>query len=366
MSNNKVKVQVLRLADSVNGKPVVIGAVRAGDYAPMFDVDQYDPSSEGDIGDEGEGYQRTEEETRVVSYVKNLVSKQSDTNTALICNIRNFKDSDLSEKNGILYLELDRDIIELFVVDAQHRSAGYRTIMEDKELADSLNFQDIPLPVIFYLGEDLDHEKLTFFNTNFYPKAVAINNKQELQIGIIEVTDKEKKAIQLMKLMRNNSPTWEGKLIKPNSKIGLVNSSAFTTSIKQHIATQSWFESLEVSTLYTMFDSFWEGVKITLPECFEEPEKYALQKAVGLNTMHSILPFIFMKIKDNGEKVDDPTSWAKYLGYLKTHKTDNREIPPTPVEGHLFWLTGKSGGAGRYSSAAGKAELIETFKNAIR
>ena len=155
-------------------------------------------------------------------------------------------------------------------------------------------------------------------------------------------------------------------MIKPNSKIGLVNSSAFNTSIKQHIATQSWFESLEVSTLYTMIDCFWEGVKIILPECFEEPEKYALQKAVGLNTMHSILPFIFMKIKDSGDKVDDPTSWAKYLGYLKTHKTDNREIPPTPVEGHLFWLTGKSGGAGRYSSAAGKAELIETFKNAVR
>ena len=73
--------------------------------------------------------------------------------------------------------------------------------MEDKELADSLNFQDVSLLVIFYLGEDLDHEKLTFFNTN-YPKAVPINNKQELQIGIVEVNDKDKKAIELMKLMK--------------------------------------------------------------------------------------------------------------------------------------------------------------------
>ncbi len=361
---DKIKIQVLPLAESITGNPVVMGTLRAEDYAEIYDVDQYDPNSEGDIGDDGEGYQRSEEEARVQAYVKSLTSKQSDTNTAIICNVRNFDKKDYTEEGGVFYLSINKKEIELYVGDGQHRSAGYKNIMDDPEFKEA--FKETPLPVIFYLGEDLDHEKLTFFNTNFYSKSVPVNNKQELQIGLAPVKPKIKKAIELMKLIRKDSEVWKDKLIKPNSKIGLVNSSGFTTSINQHIATQSWFESLDINTLFVMLDAFWQGVRNTLPECFNEPDKYALQKAVGINVMHSIFPFVFMQIKDHGEEVSDPKAWEKYLGYLKKHKSDNRETPPRGVEGHEFWLTGKSGGAGRYSSAAGKAELIDIFKNAIK
>lgn len=364
MSKNELKIQVLKLADSTSGKPVVMGTVRMEDFAGIYDVDQYDPQSQGDIGDEGEGYQRSEEPKRVALYVNNLVTNQTDSNTSIICNIRNFKDTELIDENGNYYLIFDKKDIVLHVSEGQHRSAGYKSIMDDLELKDA--FKDIPIPVIFYLGEDIDHEKLTFFNTNFYQKSVPINNKQELQIGILNVKESEVKSVELMKLIRNDSKVWEGKLIKPNSKIGILPSSGFTTSIKQHLATQAWFEMLEVTTIYTFLNAFWEAVKTTLPECFEEPEKFALQKAVGVNVMHSILPIIYQKIRDNGEKPDDPATWEKYLGYLKKHKSDNRETPPTPANGYKFWLTGKSGGAGRYSSAAGKAELIGIFKDAVK
>ena len=57
---------------------------------------------------------------------------------------------------------------------------------------------------------------------------------------------------------------------------------------------------------------------------------------------------------------------GKNIWLFEKHKSDNRETPPTPANGYKFWLTGKSGGAGRYSSAAGKAELIGIFKDAVK
>ena len=169
MSKNELKIQVLKLADSTSGKPVVMGTIRMEDFAGIYDVDQYDPQSQGDIGDEGEGYQRSEEPKRVALYVNNLVTNQTDSNTSIICNIRNFKDTELIDENGNYYLIFDKKDIVLHVSEGQHRSAGYKSIMDDLELKDT--FKDIPIPVIFYLGEDIDHEKLTFFNTNFYQKS---------------------------------------------------------------------------------------------------------------------------------------------------------------------------------------------------
>ena len=97
-----------------------------------------------------EGYQRSEEPKRVALYVNNLVTNQTDSNTSIICNIRNFKDTELIDENGNYYLIFDKKDIVLHVSEGQHRSAGYKSIMDDLELKDT--FKDIPIPVIFYLG----------------------------------------------------------------------------------------------------------------------------------------------------------------------------------------------------------------------
>ena len=47
---NKIKIQVLPLAESITGNQVVLGTIRAEDYTDMYKVDQYDPNSEGEIG----------------------------------------------------------------------------------------------------------------------------------------------------------------------------------------------------------------------------------------------------------------------------------------------------------------------------
>ena len=48
---------------------------------------------------------------RVALYVNNLVTNQTDSNTSIICNIRNFKDTELIDENGNYYLIFDKDIV---------------------------------------------------------------------------------------------------------------------------------------------------------------------------------------------------------------------------------------------------------------
>ena len=361
---NNLRIKVLPAANSTSGSPVVVGTVKLSDWVGLYDVDQYDPESDKELGDPGEGYQRNEDPARVELYAKNLINNQSDTNTAIICNLRKFDTTNhLIEEDGNMYLILDKES-KAWVCEGQTRSRAYEKLANDKELLSK--FGDTPLIVIFYLNEEVDHEKLTFFNTNYFQKPVPVNNKQELQIGILKMKDSEIAAIALMREMRKNSSTWSDKIIKPNSKIGIIPSSGFTTSIKQHIATQAWFDMFSLEIKFLWLDAFWKAVENILPECFVEAEKYSLQKAVGVNVMHSIMPIVYEKIKNSGDKPEEVKSWEKHLGYLANHKSENRETPPKKVVGHEFWLAGKKGGAGRYSSAAGKAELIGIFKDAIK
>ena len=167
---DKIKIQVLPLAESITGNPVVMGTLRAEDYSEIYNVDQYDPNSEGDIGDDGEGYQRSEEEARVQAYVKSLTSKQSDTNTAIICNVRNFDKKDYTEKAGIL-ITVNKEMS--FMLRRQHRSAGYKNIMDDPEFKEALKEH---LCQLYFIGEDLDHERLTFL-IQLYSKSVPLTNK---------------------------------------------------------------------------------------------------------------------------------------------------------------------------------------------
>ena len=72
MSKNELKIQVLNL-QTVFWKPVVWN-IRMKIFRNLY-VDQYDPHS-GDIGDEGEGYQRSREPR--VHLCQNLVTNQTD------------------------------------------------------------------------------------------------------------------------------------------------------------------------------------------------------------------------------------------------------------------------------------------------
>ena len=122
-----------------------------------------------------------------------MTSKQSDTNTAIICNVRNFDKKDYTEEGGVYYLSINKKEIELYVGDGQHRSAGYKNIMDDPEFKEA--FKETPLPVIFYLGEDLDHEKLTFLIRTFILKVFRLTTSKSFKLDSHPLNQKSKKPL---------------------------------------------------------------------------------------------------------------------------------------------------------------------------
>ena len=115
-------------------------------------------------------------------------------------------------------------------------------------------------------------------------------------------------------------------------------------------------------------------MKEVLPGCFKNPEKYTLQKGIGVNTIHGLIPDIFADIlTSNGMTFDkksiqdpfDSNVWKKYLGPLAKYSDTDQSGEENEVIGEEFWRVGKAGGAGQYSSGQGRSVLLKIFQREI-
>ena len=111
-----------------------------------------------------------------------------------------------------------------------------------------------------------------------------------------------------------------------------------------------------------------------LPGCFKKPEKYTLQKGIGVNTIHGLIPDIYSDIlASNGMTFDkksikdpfDSNVWKKYLKPLANYEDTDQSGEDNVVVGEEFWRVGKTGGAGQYSSGAGRSVLLKIFHNEV-
>ena len=116
---------------------------------------------------------------------------------------------------------------------------------------------------------------------------------------------------------------------------------------------------------YKLLNAFWNGLKITLPACFDEPEAYTLQRAVGVTVMHNVMGVTYMKLLMAGRDIYNADDWAEFLVPLRSHSDRDRTPEENTVSGSEFWLSGSGGAAGRYSSGAGRSNLIALFKGKL-
>ena len=103
-----------------------------------------------------------------------------------------------------------------------------------------------------------------------------------------------------------------------------------------------------------------------LPEAFEDPADYVLQKSLGVNVLHAIFPDVHALVL---KQKMDPTTPQSYAEVLKEPfdalalGEQNRE--GEMVTGSDYWAVGPSGVAGSYSSSAGRRRMINLLKNPI-
>ena len=81
--------------------------------------------------------------------------------------------------------------------------------------------------------------------------------------------------------------------------------------------------------------------------------------------MHNVMGVPYMKLIQQNRDIYDANDWAEFLAPLRTHADNDRTVDEKKVEGSEFWLSGSSGAAGRYSSGAGRTNLIAVFKGKL-
>ena len=351
-----IKVNVIEGNETNKGTRIVAGFMKVSDLIAKETVDVHEPTK-GDMGDEGTGYQRLFEKARVNKLLSFLKAKKVDLITGVVCAIRDFTPSQLTSQAGGLVLNISSglDINLLYIIDGQHRVRALYEIMKEPDFAEK--YKDMKILCIFVLGPSYQEEKELFFYINNYAKSISTGTKLELKIDIEEVTTVEKESVMLVRMLKNKSKIWDGILKYPNSTEGIMPSSGAITSLK-HPYTQDWFKILPLDKKYELLEAFWGGLKIVLPKCFKSPKDFTLQRAVGVHVLHRILSPVYNRMIHNQEDVFDPKAWSVYLAPLKTLGEDNRLETPVYVEAEEFWTSGSEGAAGRYSSGAGKNNLV--------
>ena len=362
---SKIKIPVLLGEKSVKGTQLGTFVIRAEDLISGFKIDRFD-GTKGEMGTEKAGYQRNAEPKRVEALANSLQNDRVDLSTAHIVNIRKPFDfeknfSKIDEFYGILSVDLKKD--PLYIVDSQHRTLAIGELVNDPEFVNK--WKDKKIFGIAYLGGDFVEEKESFFYINNYAKSIPTGSKYELQISIEEVKEEIKDAVELTRILRDKSLPWNDIIKYPNSKVGIIPNSSIIASLKV-LYGQDWFNDLEtIDDQYKILDAFWNALQIVLPDCFEDPSKYALQRAVGVSVMHAILSSLYIKMIMNNYDVHSPEDWSEYLAPLRKLKDKNRLETPYDVEGSDFWLRGSEGAAGKYSSGAGKQNLVNMLKGLL-
>jgi len=357
-----IKIPVLLGEKSVKGTQLATFVIKAKDLISGYKIDRFEPSK-GEMGTEKAGYQRNAEPKRVEALANNLQNDRVDLSTAHIVNIRKPFDfeknfSQIDENYGLLSIDLAKD--PLYIVDSQHRTLAIAELVNDPEF--TTKWKDKKIFGIAYIGGDFVEEKESFFYINNYAKSIPTGSKYELQISIEEVKEEVKDAVELTRMLRDNSSPWYEIIKYPNSKIGIIPNSSIISSLKV-LYGQDWFNDLEaLEDQFKILDAFWKGVAIILPDCFKDPSKYALQRAVGVSVMHAILSSLYIKMIMNNYDVHSPEDWSEYLAPLRNLKDKNRLEVPYTVEGADFWLRGSEGAAGKYSSGSGKQNLVNMLK----
>ena len=103
------------------------------------------------------------------------------------------------------------------------------------------------------------------------------------------------------------------------------------------------------------------------------PKDWSLQKALGITIVHRLVPIIKSQmmredapkeLKDRREETD-PLVWKPYFERMREELKDIND-EGVGVNGLEFWRAGSKGAAGKYSSAKGRASLLEMLRPIVK
>lgn len=306
-----------------------------------FSIDIWD--SKNVIG--RRGYQRNPDEARIKSIAKYFERKEAIMPVAGLLNVR--EKGGLKYKKGVLTIP---DGLKVWVVDMQHRLKGLCRAREEGILRD----HSFSFPVVITEGLSQIDEAAQFYVINTKAKKMDVALTRRLLIennkvkDIADVRPWEISAVKItIDLNRNLTDNpWYGTIRQPNEE-----------RLQSHIATEkSYVSSLrqlliagrykQPRKLARRLGIYWSAIKENIPEAFDEPKRYLLQKTPGMFAFNFFLaPSILAR--NNDKKL------AKRLGGLKRL-------------GAAFWRRSNKRGARRFGTGmGGYSNLAEFLKKEL-
>ena len=346
------------------GPRVVTGVLDAGILIERHVVPRRDTRTKS-------GYQRDLSKARVNRLQNDLRRESVDLPTAILLSMRNGSSALNEAGDGRLYLDLDgRD---LNVVDGQHRVAALRGLVEENPS----EWAGFKIPFVCVIGADEHQEMEQFYVVNSTAKSVRtdlaydlLKQQAENDPTIFEVLEERGERWKvtgqtLVERLAEDSVLWRHQIRFPGEPMAntTINNSGMANSLKK-LLSSAFFANLTTDNQVKILDAFWHGLQIVLPDCFEHPIDYALQKSTGVMAMHLLLLTVIEHVRSKGDSVIEPDSFAEVLSSPLT-KLEGENRDGETVRGVDFWRVGSDGAAGMYSSNAGRRVLLAKIHNRL-
>lgn len=277
---------------------------------------------------------------------------------------------------GYGYIEFPDDL-DLWLYDGQHRGGGLNWVLDR-----AADFGHFPVPVSVTLGLTEDGELKEFYNVNNFAKGVRTDLawtllRRQAQVDpdladLLEDKGQEwvLRGLDVVEHLKAQSPIWKDSIQLPNQK--KVKSDKLTIMQAQFV--RSLRPVFEVNLLKratpqevgTILDAFWEGVRRVLPEAFDDPKHYVLQKGPGVIALHRVLPEIIEVLRGKGDRAGDPDAYERVLqGLTNLSGEITTDEGTVRVHGVDYWKSGPEGVASQFTGDAGRKRLYVNIRSVL-
>ena len=364
MSDNNKAIPVIESTPLRKGPRVVVGVLDAATLIDQHVVPRRDTRNKT-------GYQRDVTQIRVNRLESELRACRVDLPTAVFLSMRDDSNVLLEDDEKGLRLRLAGR--SLNVVDGQHRIASLRGLVHD----DPEKWSGFKVPFVCVLGANEQQEMEQFYVVNSTAKSVRTDlaydllkqqaeHDPRLAESLEERGEKWKVAGQtIVERLGEASVLWRSRVRFPGEPIGAttISNSGMVNSLKQ-LLSSPYFSRVTTDNQIKILEAYWHGVQAVLPECFEKPTEYAIQKSIGVMTMHVLLVSVIEHVRSAGDSVIEPSSYERVLETPLTElQGENRESDV--ARGSEFWRVGSEGAAGSFSSNAGRRVLQAKIRSRL-
>jgi len=332
--------QVPAIALSQGGHRIFVTSLAAGTINRLSEVEHYDPALPADHP--RQGYQRAPMRAHAQKIRSFLLDPTFDKMmpTATLLASRSPLNFQPSDSAGIGILELTKPI---YLVDGQHRNLGFQMAASEDDA-----FLHFELPVIVIEVSDKIQEVRQFYNINKTAKGVKSDLAETLlkQLGVFAVPAKAWKGIAIEVAESLNGASggpWEGRITLPNQTTRVVSQKSMTDSLAPIV--RGALSQVQPEGVFKAVNNFWSALRSVMPEAFELPKNYVIQKSVGVFVWHEVASEFFRQQMSSDKDLSQRP--AQQLLLQLDEYVDAS-----------FWANKKNGGiAPNYSGLGGMATL---------